>query len=124
MYTCQINKGPTLRQTLLTISLTTFIFTNVPILKNGVFYKYAPRIQCVSGVVPGVTVSQICKIISSIEYQFNYGFFPLLLVPGLSSSSPSMSAVTGNAPSTNTTTTAGTTTTTTAGTTTNTALIG
>ncbi len=97
------------------MSVSTFIFTNVSILKNGVFYKYAPRIQGVSGA-PGVTVSQICKIISSIEYQFNYCFFPLVLVPGLSSSSPSISAVTGNAPSTNTTTTAGTTT--------NTALIG
>jgi hypothetical protein len=90
LYQCQLNTGPTIQSTLYSISVSTFVFTDVPIYKNGVFYGYAPMIQFIQIVY----VSQIRKINSSIEHQFNHVFFPLVLVPGSGSATPAVPAVT------------------------------
>jgi len=89
-YACQLNTGPTLRSTLYDLSLSTFVFTDVAIYKNDVFYGSAPRIQGIRVAY----VSEIRKINSSVEHQFNHVFFPLVLVPGSGSATPAVPAVT------------------------------
>lgn len=60
LYGCQLITGPTLRKTLYDMSLTTFVFINVPILKNELFYKYTPRIKCIRVVFVSLIRKTIC----------------------------------------------------------------
>jgi hypothetical protein len=71
-YSCQLDINPTLRSTLYGIELSTFVFTNVPIYKNGIFYKFTSRIGCIRVAY----VSMISKTISSKEYyDFSFRLF-------------------------------------------------
>jgi hypothetical protein len=83
------------------MKLTTFIFYNVPVYENGVFYRYAPQIEFITVDY----VSAICKI-NYISNKWD-AIVCSFLVPSLSS------ATVGSSPATASTTTSIATTTTT-----------
>jgi len=47
-YSCQLKNAARVQETLYAVKPNTILFINTPLLKNGVFFGYAPRIEAVS----------------------------------------------------------------------------